>query len=210
MLFEQKKCKPCDELHLDVFKRKQSIVQLERFDVVVLDMWSDEMIVTPSGEKMKTRDTVISSVIKGFEPFKSELMREVIKDDVERLLKIPIRRISLYDINKAKKEMQEIRTRLKKIRAYLTNIKAYAVAFLDKLIESAGDNFKRMTEIISFEKVDVREVIESSLFVSTSYGIGSSIATVLTPGLLTATSKSFVILAFKLGCISSFSFGIMP
>jgi thioredoxin-related protein len=55
-LFEQKKCDSCDELHLDIFKRKQSIEQLQRFDVVVLDMWSDEVIVTPSGEKMKTRD----------------------------------------------------------------------------------------------------------------------------------------------------------
>lgn len=64
VLFEQKKCNPCDELHLDVFKRKQSIVQLERFDVVVLDMWSDEVIVTPSGEKMKTRDWVKKMDVK--------------------------------------------------------------------------------------------------------------------------------------------------
>jgi hypothetical protein len=39
---------------------------------------------------------------------------------VERLLKIPIRRISLYDINRAKKEMEEINTRLKEIKYHLS------------------------------------------------------------------------------------------
>ncbi len=56
VMFEQKKCKTCDELHLDILKRKESIELLSRFDVIVLDMWSTQMITTPSGEKMKVRD----------------------------------------------------------------------------------------------------------------------------------------------------------
>ncbi len=56
VMFEQRKCNTCDELHLDILKRKESIEQLSRFDVVVLDMWSDQVIITPSNEKMKIRD----------------------------------------------------------------------------------------------------------------------------------------------------------
>lgn len=56
VMFEQKKCSPCDELHLDIVKRKESIELLSRFNVAVLDMWSDRMITTPSGNKMKIRD----------------------------------------------------------------------------------------------------------------------------------------------------------
>lgn len=56
VMFEQKKCLTCDELHLDILKREQSIALLTGFDVVVLDMWSGEMITTPTGEKMKIRD----------------------------------------------------------------------------------------------------------------------------------------------------------
>ena len=56
VMFEQRKCNTCDELHLDILKRKDSIEQLSRFKVVVLDMWSDQVIATPSGEKMKIRD----------------------------------------------------------------------------------------------------------------------------------------------------------
>lgn len=56
VMFEQKKCDACDELHLDILKRKESLEQLSRFNVVVLDMWSDQKIVTPSGDKLSMRD----------------------------------------------------------------------------------------------------------------------------------------------------------
>lgn len=47
VMFEQKQCKDCDELHMDILKRKESKELLERFDVALLDMWSDEKIITP-------------------------------------------------------------------------------------------------------------------------------------------------------------------
>lgn len=114
-------------------------------------------------EKMKTRETVIKSVITGFEPFSDKLMREVTTEDVERLLKIPIRRISLYDINKAKQEMDEIKTRLKEIKKYLAGLVKYAVSFLDTIINKYNDQYPRRTEIISFDKVDVREAAQRNL-----------------------------------------------
>jgi len=56
VMFEQKQCAPCDELHLDILKREQSLELLSRFNVAVIDMWSTEAVVTPSGKKMKIRD----------------------------------------------------------------------------------------------------------------------------------------------------------
>ena len=56
-------------------------------------------------EKMRTQESVQKAVIDGLKPFASEIRREVTVEDVERLLKIPIRRISLYDIERAKAEM---------------------------------------------------------------------------------------------------------
>ncbi len=56
VMFEQRKCTACDELHLDILKRKESVVLLSTFNVIVLDMWSNEMITTPAGEKLMIRD----------------------------------------------------------------------------------------------------------------------------------------------------------
>ena len=50
VLFEQKDCAPCDELHLDILKRPQSREQLDRFDVILLDMWSKDPVKRPDGK----------------------------------------------------------------------------------------------------------------------------------------------------------------
>ncbi len=114
-------------------------------------------------EEMTTQETVIQSVLDGFVPYKKEIKREVTREDVERLLKIPIRRISLYDINKARREIAEINARLKDVRAKLKDLKGYAVSFLGELIEANGPAYPRKTEITSFSKVDVREAARRDL-----------------------------------------------
>ena len=55
ILFEQKKCYACDELHTDIFKRKETLKQLKRFNVVRLDMWSKEKIVNLQGKTSTAR-----------------------------------------------------------------------------------------------------------------------------------------------------------
>ncbi|EMB30199.1 DNA topoisomerase IV subunit A [Treponema denticola] len=111
-------------------------------------------------ETMKTAEGVINAVIKGFVPFKKELIRDVTEDDVDKLLKIPIRRISLYDINKNREEVREINNRLKEIAKLLKNLKGYAISVLDGIAAKLpAEEFKRKTEITGFTKVDVKEAV---------------------------------------------------
>jgi thioredoxin-related protein len=56
VMFEQNSCASCDELHLDILKRKESLKLLKRMNVTVLDMWSHDNIVTPDGARMKIND----------------------------------------------------------------------------------------------------------------------------------------------------------
>ncbi len=114
-------------------------------------------------ENKLTHEKVFRSIYDGFKPFLTQIKRKIKDEDIERLLKIPIRRISLYDINKMKKEVEEIKVRLKVIKGHLENIKKYAVGFIDKLTEKVADTHKRKTEIISFEKVDIKEAAQRNL-----------------------------------------------
>ncbi len=115
-------------------------------------------------EEMKTAEAVIKAVIDGFKPFEAELIRPITKDDVERLLKIPIRRISLYDINKNRQEVKEINARLKEIARLLKNLTAYAVSYLDTLLAKLDpEKTKRRTEITRFGKIDVRDAVKRDI-----------------------------------------------
>jgi topoisomerase-4 subunit A len=120
-------------------------------------------------ENQKTAEAVQKSVLKGFVPFEKEIgTRGVSDDDVEHLLKIPIRRISLYDIERARKEMDEIKARIKAINAHLKNSTAYAVSFIDGVIAKIKSNGElgrgeRKTKVGKFEKVDLKEVVKKDL-----------------------------------------------
>ncbi|QEN05575.1 DNA topoisomerase IV subunit A [Thiospirochaeta perfilievii] len=114
-------------------------------------------------EEQKSRVGVITAVQEGFIPFMSKIKREITEDDIERLLKIPIRRISLYDINKVKKEMKEIKDRIKEINFHLDNIVDYAVSFIDSILSKKENDFERQSKIVSFNKTDVREAAVRNL-----------------------------------------------
>jgi topoisomerase-4 subunit A len=117
-------------------------------------------------EKIKTAEAMEKAVMNGFEPFLKELgPRGLSSEDVEHLFKIPIRRLSLYDINKTKVEMQTIQARIKEINGYLKNIIVYAMGFLDNIIAKVKvngeiDRGERKTKVGKFDKVDVKEVVK--------------------------------------------------
>ena len=112
-------------------------------------------------EQMRTQETVNKAVKEGFIPFKDELIRDVTDDDVEKLLKIPIRRISLFDINKNKDEVAAINARLKEIAKKLKNLKGYAIDYLNGMLAKfTPEQLVRHTEIAKFNAVDVKTVVK--------------------------------------------------
>ena len=58
VIFGQKQCATCDELHLDILKRHESRELLKRLNVAVIDIWSDQKIVTPDGRAQTVFDWV--------------------------------------------------------------------------------------------------------------------------------------------------------
>ena len=114
-------------------------------------------------EEQTTAEAVVGAVLDGFVPFAGEIRRKVTEEDVERLLKIPIRRISRYDIEKARKEIEEINARLKEIKHHLGSIIDYSIDYLDELVSNYRSAHERKTTIGDFEKVGVREAAVRNL-----------------------------------------------
>jgi thioredoxin-related protein len=56
--FEQKDCPDCEVLHRRVLADPEARAAIRKFDNVQLDMWSNNMIVTPEGRRMAVRDWV--------------------------------------------------------------------------------------------------------------------------------------------------------
>ncbi len=55
VLFEQKECAACDEMHGDAFRRLLSGKLLKRFDVAVVDIQSKDMLQAPNGKMLSAK-----------------------------------------------------------------------------------------------------------------------------------------------------------
>lgn len=115
-------------------------------------------------EQKKSAEEVNKAVISGFKPFTEKLLRPLVDDDVERLLKIPIRRISLFDIEKNRDEIEGINADLQEIEKKLANLVGYALSYLGELKKMLGkEEHKRKTTVKSFELIAIKEVAERNL-----------------------------------------------
>ena len=118
-------------------------------------------------ENKRTAETVAKAVKDGFKPFKAELVRDVSDDDVEHLLQIPIRRISLFDIQKNRDQVKAIKDRLKEINRRLKALTECAIEYLDGMLEKfkkiAPELLKRNTTVAKFSATDVKEVARQDL-----------------------------------------------
>ncbi len=113
-------------------------------------------------EEIREQERIHEAIRAGFEPFESKV-KDLTSEDIDTLLKVPIRRISLYDINRANEEMKGIRKRLGEIRDHLGNLSTYAITLLEGLIERYRAAFPRRTTITSFKRVDAREAAQRNL-----------------------------------------------
>ncbi|WP_456379781.1 thioredoxin family protein [Thiolapillus sp.] len=59
VLFEQRGCQPCDELHQDAFKRQHLVTALSAFDIAQVDMDSTAKLQTPDGRILPARQWAV-------------------------------------------------------------------------------------------------------------------------------------------------------
>ena len=118
-------------------------------------------------ESEKTYEGVQTAVLDGFKPFRSELRRDVTLEDVERLLKIPIRRISQFDIDKNRDEIKNILAEEEEVRDNLAHLRVFTVKYLKGLISQYRKKYPRCTQISkgAFQQADVRKLTASELSV---------------------------------------------
>jgi topoisomerase-4 subunit A len=117
-------------------------------------------------EEATTEEQVQTEVRDGLQPFLKELDRPLTDDDIDRLLGIPIRRISRFDIEKNQRDIETTLKALKQVRGKLRRLTKTTISYLEYLIKKYGDQYPRRTEIDTFEAVDVRAVSRQNLRVA--------------------------------------------
>ncbi len=117
-------------------------------------------------ETVKTLEGIHTTLEESFKPYRKELLRAPTQEDREKLLQIPIRRISQFDIDKNREEIALLEETLQGVEKDLKNVKKYTIAYLKKLIEKYGKEYPRKTRIKSIEEIDRRAIETKQIKVS--------------------------------------------
>lgn len=106
------------------------------------------------GSYEKIHDTIAESLV----PFHPQLSRVPTYEDRERLLNIPIRRISRFDIEKNQTEISETGKLLGAVEKDLKGIKKYTIRYLKDLLNQYSKEFPRKTQFKAIEQIDLRAI----------------------------------------------------
>ncbi len=117
-------------------------------------------------EKAITAEDVKIEVYEGLKPFFGRLEKAVGDDDVKKLLEIPIRRISAYDIEKNRRDIEDTEIEIAKVDNQLKRLTQTTIKYLTDLLKKYGDQYPRRTDVTTFETVDVRAVARQNIKVS--------------------------------------------
>ena len=114
-------------------------------------------------EEVETWEAVLNAINEGLKPFRKKLKRDIIEDDLIRLTEIKIKRISKFDIEKAKLKIESIEKDLAEINFNLQNLTDFTIEYFKNLKLTYGKGKKRKTEIRVFAGVDAKKVVVKNL-----------------------------------------------
>ena len=116
----------------------------------------------PGYENAPDKDKLIAFVDKALEPWKAKLIREVRREDIEKLFEIRMIRITKFDSKKADELMKDLDKRIKETIKNLNHLTDYTIRWFDGLKAKYGDKYPRKTEVRNFANINVKTVVEAN------------------------------------------------
>lgn len=118
----------------------------------------EEKIYKELEKKHETWEKVLEGIDKAFVPFKKQLKREIIREDIIKLTEKPVRRIYKLDIAELNAQIKGLEAEIKQVKHDLANLVDFAVAYYDNLLKKYGKGRERNTEIKQFEVIEAKSV----------------------------------------------------
>ena len=113
-------------------------------------------------ENAPDKEKLIAFVDKALDPWKAKLIREVRREDIERLFEIRMIRITRFDSKKADELMRELDKKIKATIKNLKNLTDYTIAWFDTLKSKYGHLYPRRTEVRNFANINIKTVVEAN------------------------------------------------
>ena len=129
-------------------------------------------------EEEETWEGVIKAIDLGLQPHIKHLKRAITEEDIARLTEIRIKKISKFDIDKAKQFIEGLEDKIAVVKEHLSRLIEFAIAYFKRLKDTYGKGKERKTEIRIFDDIVASKVAMNNvkLYVNRIEGfIGTSL-----------------------------------
>jgi len=113
-------------------------------------------------EQAPTIDAVCEHIDERLTPYYPQLVREVTKDDILKLLEIKMQRILKFNKDKADELMARIKAEIDDIDRDLNNLTEVTASWFQFLKDKYGKEHPRLTEIRNFDTIEATKVAEAN------------------------------------------------
>ena len=104
----------------------------------------------------------IQDVYSHMKEYQELLKREILMDDILKLVEKPVRKISKFDTKAMDEKIRSIEEEMMKIKDQIEHLTEFTVNWFRNLKKKYGKDFPRRTEITNFESIAVTKVVHNN------------------------------------------------
>lgn len=114
----------------------------------------------------------LQDVFTEMKTYQDVLRREILMEDIERLVEKPVRKISKFDTKAIDEKIAAIETEMETVKNNIEHITEYTIDWFKMLKAKYGKPFVRQTEITAFESIAVTKVVSNNAKLYANYEEG--------------------------------------
>ena len=139
------------EIQLDELQERWHFASLERIFI--------ENRIYRDIEEEETWEGVIQAIAKGLKPHIKHLKSAITEEDITKLTEIRIKKISKFDIEKAKQNIEALEAQIAQVKHHLEHLVDYVIEYFKNLKAKYGKGKERKTELRTFEDIEATKVV---------------------------------------------------
>ena len=110
----------------------------------------------------KSWEDQLQTVFNEMKTYQKLLKREIVMEDINKLVEKPVRKISKFDVKAVEEKLLGIESEIEEVRNHLEHLTEFTINYFKNLKKKYGKDYPRLTELTGFESIAVTRVVNNN------------------------------------------------
>ena len=110
----------------------------------------------------KSWEEQLKKVFEEMLTYQHLLKREIVMEDINKLVEKPVRKISKFDVKAVEEKLLGIEAEIDEVKNHLEHLTEFTINYFKNLKKKYGKEYPRLTELTGFESIAVTRVVNNN------------------------------------------------